>query len=77
MADTIEAIVEMALIKMLFTLADLEGLEGQVELLTAKENLRSAIEDLSKVAPLFNFDEQVAAAKRHVTIKKIKPFRVV
>jgi len=75
MSETFEAVVETALIKMLFALADLEGLESPVEVLIAKENITAAIEDLARVAPRFNFDEHVAAARR-ANLKKIKPFIV-
>lgn len=64
MGETIEAVAEQALTKLLFALEDLEchGLQTR-QLSDVREKLVSAIENLSKVAPRFDFDREVNSVR--------------
>jgi hypothetical protein len=63
MGESIESVAERSLIKLLFALADLEshGLQTR-KLLGVREQLVSAIEDLARAAPRFDFDLEVRQA---------------
>jgi hypothetical protein len=64
MGESIEAVAEQALTKLLFALEDLEchGLQTR-ELSDVREKLVSAIENLSQVAPRFDFDREVTSVR--------------
>ena len=71
MGESIETAAEQAMVKILFALADLEshGLQTR-QLSGVKEQLVSAIENLSRVAPQFDFDMEVRQAVHKSSAKR-------
>jgi len=63
MGESLESVAEQALIKLLFALSDLESHGADTpQLANVREQLVSAVEHLSRVAPRFHFDTEVSAA---------------
>lgn len=63
MGESLEAVAEQALIKLLFALADLESHGADApQLANVRAQLVSAVEHFSRVAPRFHFDSDVSAA---------------
>jgi len=74
MSESVVAEAEQAMMKLLFALEDLEnhGLQTR-RLLGVREQLVSAIENLSRVAPRFDFDREVRQALRQSNVKRKQP----
>ena len=71
MAETLEAVAEQALSKLLFALADLEGHGLQTrELSGVRRQMISAIESWARVAPRFDFDVEVRQAVRRLCVRR-------
>ena len=66
-----QLVAEQAMTKLLSALADLEshGLQTR-QLCGVREQLVSAIENLSRVAPRFDFDQEVRHAVQRSSVKR-------
>ena len=71
MGESLELVAEQAMTKLLFALADLEshGLQTR-QLCGVREQLVSAIENLARVAPCFDFDQEITQAVRKSSVKR-------
>jgi len=73
MGVSIERVIELALVKLIFAIADLDASGDAPELIAAaKENMFSVVEDLARVAPRFDLDTGSTTVKKRFRKKSTR-----